>query len=54
MDVRVSVCWSRGLRRVCLRVALLIQHETRMRLLASSASLAPTHVSTLSHKYHDF
>ena len=38
------------------RVALLIQHATRMRHTVSSfvTSLAPPYVSTLSHKRHDF
>ena len=51
----VCVC---TLARACAfaRVALLIQHVTRMRHIVSSfvASLAPQHFSTFSHKRHDF
>ena len=38
------------------RVALLIQHETHMRLIVSSfvAFLAPLHFSTLCYKRHNF
>ena len=38
------------------RVALLIQHVTRMRHIVTSfvASLAPPNFSTLPHKRHDF
>jgi hypothetical protein len=45
----VSVC-------VWARVAVLIQYETRMRLilLSSAASLSPSHFCELSHKRHDY
>jgi hypothetical protein len=38
------------------RVALLMQHATRMRhiVLSLAASLGPPHFSTLPHKWHDF
>ena len=40
---------------MCVRVALLSLHATRMRHIVSFvASLAPPHFSTLSHKRHDF
>jgi hypothetical protein len=44
--------WVPGRVGVCEHVALLIQHETRMRNTVPSfmAPLAPT----LSHKSHDF
>ena len=40
---------------VCVHVALLIQHATRMRPTVTScvAPLAPPHFSTLSHKLND-
>ena len=37
----------------CARVALLIQHQTRRRIV-SAASLAPQYFPTFSHKWHDF
>jgi hypothetical protein len=42
--------------RACVRVALLIQHGTRMGRIVTSfvAPLAPPYFSTLSHKRHDF
>ena len=48
-----------GLRvgdRACARVALLIQHATRMRHIVTSfvAPLAAPYFSTLSHTRHDF
>jgi hypothetical protein len=41
---------------VCVRLALLIQHSTRMRHIVTSfvAPLAPPYSSTLSNKRHDF
>ena len=40
----------------CARVALLVQHATRMRHIALSfvASVAPPNYSTLYDKHHDF
>ena len=42
--------------RACVRVALLIQHATRMShtVMLFLASLAPPYLSTLSHKRRDF
>jgi hypothetical protein len=47
----VSVCVY-----VCVRVALFIQHATRLRLItfSSVACWTVTYSSTLSHKRHDF
>jgi hypothetical protein len=41
---------------VCVRVALLIQHATRMRHIVTSfvAPRAPSYFSTMSHKLRDF
>jgi hypothetical protein len=41
--------------RACGRVALVIQHATRMRHIVTSfvAPLAPPYLSTLFHKGHD-
>ena len=49
----VGLC--RGLR-ACMRVALLIQHATRMRNIVTSfvAFMVPPYFSTLSYKRHDF
>ena len=53
--LRISVCVCPGaLACACARVALLIQHATRMRHIVIAASLAPSHFSTLSHKRRDF
>ena len=61
--MRVCVCVrARGRARVCervhahVRVALLIQHATRMRRVVTSfvVPLAPPYISTLSQKPHDF
>jgi hypothetical protein len=40
----------------CVHAALLIQHATRMRHIATTfvAPLVPQYFSTLSHKRHDF
>ena len=50
--------WIQGAcMRVRARVALLIQHVKRMRLIimaSAVASLAPPIFLTLSHKRHDF
>ena len=45
-----------GRVHVRARVALLIQHETRISHIVTSfvAPLAPPHFATLSHKRHDF
>jgi hypothetical protein len=51
------VCGGVGVRAqtyVFARVALLVQHVTRMRHIVISASLALPYFSTLSHKWHDF
>jgi hypothetical protein len=41
---------------MCVRVALLIHHVTRMRHIVTSfvVPLSPQHFSTLSHKRNDF
>ena len=58
MCVHVCVCVCGSAREwacVCERVALFIQHATRMRHSVSSAAcLAPPHFSALSHKRQDF
>jgi hypothetical protein len=47
---RLSLCM------VCARVALLMQHATRLRHVVRSfvGPLAPPHFSTLFHKRYDF
>jgi hypothetical protein len=55
--IRTSGCTGAWVRAcVCVCVALLIKHATRMRHVVTSyvTPLAPLYFSTLSHKRHDF
>ena len=55
--VCVRACmWIPGCVAVCMHVALLIQHATRMRHIVTSfvAARSPPHLLTLSHEWRGF